>query len=166
MIPVHSDLDFGGRELLNPRIHQIAGDPASPLPGSLWYDTGSNTLKYHDGTENISLIKVTQIEHSTLFLKGDVAVKTGDADDIMTSPGNITGIWATIRTAPTGADLVVSLKNNGLEVETLTIPAGQTSASTTFTAAVAEGDVLRVDISQIGSTNPGSNLTVKVRREH
>lgn len=77
-----------------------------------------------------------------------------------------TRISAYARTAPTGADLIVRVQNitQGNTVATLTITASTQSATTTSmtSASLASGDFLRFDVTQIGSTVAGANITVQL----
>ena len=73
-------------------------------------------------------------------------------------------IWAYCKTAPTGASLICSIYNvtQAAVVGTVTITATNTSGnSDSFTtAAIAAGDVLRLDVTGIGSTVAGSDVSV------
>lgn len=73
-------------------------------------------------------------------------------------------IWAKCKTAPTGADLIARVYNvtDGTVVATVTIAAGATTGNNASmtTAAITAGDVLRVDVTQIGSTVPGADISV------
>lgn len=72
--------------------------------------------------------------------------------------------WAYCQTAPTGATLIMSIYNvtQAAVVGTVSIVASATTGhSTTYTtASIAAGDVLRIDITQIGSTIAGANISV------
>jgi len=76
-------------------------------------------------------------------------------------------MYAYARTAPVGSNLTIQIYNvtQSRIVGSITITAGSNSASTTtFTnAAINEGDVLRGDVTAIGSTTPGSNVSVTIR---
>lgn len=71
---------------------------------------------------------------------------------------------AYVKTAPTGASLIARVYNvtQGLVVATVTIvAAAQTATQTSMTnASISQGDVLRADVTQIGSTIAGINLTL------
>jgi hypothetical protein len=73
-------------------------------------------------------------------------------------------IWAYCKTAPTGANLILSIYNvtQVAVVGTVTITAtNQTGNSTSFTTpAIAAGDVLRLDVTQVGSTVAGSDASI------
>jgi hypothetical protein len=47
-------LDFAKLEGRNFRAHQLGAAPGSPVTGQLYYDTGSNTLFYYNGTSWVS----------------------------------------------------------------------------------------------------------------
>lgn len=72
--------------------------------------------------------------------------------------------WAYCKTAPTNANLIMSIYNvtQAAVVGTVTIAAAATSGNSTSytTAAIAQGDVLRIDVTQIGSGVAGADITV------
>lgn len=81
----------------------------------------------------------------------------------------IVGVVAHAGIAPTGADLVVDVHNDGVTIFTdqnhrPRVLAGATdgSAPTIDAGGWAPGNVLTVDVDQVGSTNPGGYLTVAV----
>ncbi|MEQ4716097.1 hypothetical protein [Nonomuraea sp. B19D2] len=82
----------------------------------------------------------------------------------------ITGVRATVGTAPTGAALIVDVNKNGTTVfgtqaNRPTIAAGSnTSGKVTgmSVTTVAVGEYLTVDVDSVGSTVAGSNLTVQI----
>jgi hypothetical protein len=93
-----------------------------------------------------------------------------------TNPIFISCVRATVGTAPTGANMIIDVLLNGTTsvLDTpLVITAGTTTGVGTVTTtswasgdiAVAEwvpGDFLTVEVTQVGSTVPGSDLTVQV----
>lgn len=70
----------------------------------------------------------------------------------------------TVGTAPTGSDLIGVFKKNGTTVATVTITAGtNTGTSTTFSpTTIADGEYLTLDLTQVGSTVAGSDLTGQI----
>jgi len=97
---------------------------------------------------------------------GAVAVATGAARVYNPTGASLTLLTAraSVGTAPTGANLIAVIKKNGsTTVETLTITAGSNATSrTTLSASLADGDYLTVDVTQVGSTVAGSDLTVQI----
>jgi len=75
------------------------------------------------------------------------------------------------KTPPVGADIIVDINKNGTTIFTTqgnrpTIPDGQNKGAKSATpdvTAIAEGDIITIDCDQVGSTTPGSDLTVYVR---
>jgi hypothetical protein len=83
----------------------------------------------------------------------------------------ITKAYASVKTAPTGASLIVDINKNGTSIwnstpaNRLTITATNTSGTQTSfdTTSLAESDVLTVDIDQVGSTVAGADLVVLLK---
>lgn len=96
------------------------------------------------------------------FYGSTLAVTTGVGRAPITTniAGTITELRATVNTAPTGAGVIVSFRKNGAAAfSTVTIAASAFAGSTTgLSTAVAAGDYITADITQIGSTVAGSDL--------
>jgi hypothetical protein len=83
----------------------------------------------------------------------------------------ITKAYASVKTAPTGANLVIDINKNGTSIwdatqaNRLTVTVANTSGTQTAfnTTSLVEGDVLTVDIDTVGSTIPGSDLVVLLK---
>jgi hypothetical protein len=74
-----------------------------------------------------------------------------------------------VKTAPTGAALIVDVNKDGTTIFTTqggrpSIAAGDTQddSDTPDVTALAEGDKLTIDVDQVGSTIAGADLTVEV----
>lgn len=76
--------------------------------------------------------------------------------------GTVSNIRASVGTAPVGSAVVVDVLKNGSEVAILTIAAGSYTTVYTTPIAVSSGDYFTVNISSVGSTTPGADLTVAV----
>jgi hypothetical protein len=81
----------------------------------------------------------------------------------------IHGVWAAAGTAPTGAAVIVDVHRDGTTIFTTqgnrpTIADGGNGGAlaTPDVTSIADGSWLTVDIDQIGSTDPGSDITVGV----
>lgn len=101
------------------------------------------------------------------FISGTPAI----ANDLAINPrvratATATRISAYSRTAPTGSSLTVQVYNvtQGAVVASVSITAGNNSATSTgmTTASMAAGDILRFDVTAIGSTVAGSNITIQI----
>jgi hypothetical protein len=83
----------------------------------------------------------------------------------------ISGVRASVGTAPAGASVIVDVNKNGTTIFTTqanrpTIAAGaNTSGNVTNmnVTTVAAGEYLTIDIDQIGSTTAGADLTVQIQ---
>lgn len=104
---------------------------------------------------------------------GSVGTLTAAAGkDFAVAPygGVIKKIAASVGTAPTGATLIVDINKNGTTIFTTqanrpTVAVSATSATMAGNAEVltfAAGDLLSIDVDQIGSTVAGANLGVSI----
>lgn len=77
--------------------------------------------------------------------------------------GVMTNIYAIVKTAPTGAALNIRINKNGVSAATFSISATSTTGNSTgLSITFAAGDYFSIDITQIGSTIAGADLTVAV----
>jgi hypothetical protein len=90
---------------------------------------------------------------------GTLSTGTGRAKFYIPGPITIGNIRASVGTAPTGSDLIIDVNKNGTTIFT-----GQTlvSTNTPQITEVTTGDYLTVDIDQVGSLNPGGDLSVQI----
>jgi hypothetical protein len=132
--------------------------PALPEVGEQWVDT--------------SITPTTQDDLAVFGSDGTLAVKTGVSRFMFPYAVTLVGTYATVGTAPTGANLILDVLKNGTTIYTTTanrptITAGSNASSTSpptpDVTAAAAGDYLTVSIVQVGSTVAGSDLTVLVR---
>lgn len=102
------------------------------------------------------------------YIDGVLAVGTNQSAEFeVAATLTIVGVRLRCKTAPQGANLIVDINKNGTTIFTTRpeIDAGQTTDDNNHVisvTALATGDILTVDIDQVGSTTPGSNLTVIV----
>ena len=110
----------------------------------------------------------------SIQVEGHLAIQTGAAPELVIEEGHsVRDIFATVRQAPVGEDIVLRLNLNGVEYCGLTIPA--TPPGTTISLDPVNGfnlrpleamDRLSLDIVSVGQTNataPGRDLTVTIR---
>jgi hypothetical protein len=83
-------LDFAKLEGRNFRAHQLAAAPGSPVTGQLYYDTGSNSLFYWNGTAWIAASGGTPAD-ATPSTKGIVQL-AGDLAGTAASPQIAAGV--------------------------------------------------------------------------
>lgn len=101
---------------------------------------------------------------------GTLSVSVGTGRLTFPVAATILGVVAAVNTAPTGAAILCDVNKNGTTIFTTQgnrpsiAAAGFASATATpDVTAFAAGDYMTVDIDQVGSTAPGTNLTVTVR---
>jgi hypothetical protein len=125
----------------------------------------------HDALDHTGLTGVGGVGSQPLafFKTGTLEVTTGASKFPALFDMTLVGVRAAVGTAPTGADLIVDVNLNGTTVYTTqanrpTISDGSTSSTETVpdVTAVAAGDLLSVDIDQIGSSAAGADLVVAI----
>lgn len=100
-----------------------------------------------------------------------LAAATGAQPFPYTGSGTVVDVRAVVGTAPTGQALVVDVHINGSSLWAATIDKPTIAVSAKDSgltppdqnAVLSDGDVITVDIDQVGSTIAGGNLTVVVR---
>jgi parallel beta-helix repeat protein len=106
---------------------------------------------------------------STFHQGGVLTTGVGTFKLPWTTSGTITGVRAAAGIAPVGADIIVDVNKNGTSIFSALnqprVPAGSTvgaEATTIASPNLVSGDYLTVDIDQIGSSTPGTDLVVVV----
>lgn len=85
---------------------------------------------------------------------------------LIVEDGTLTQLGVTTRTAPTGADLIVVFKlaRTGSTIGTVTVPASSNAAVEDIADfAVLQGDLIKTDITQVGSTVAGADVVAWAR---
>lgn len=103
--------------------------------------------------------------------KGALTVGAGKDRVVIPFLAEIINVEAVVGTAPTGASLVLDILKNGTSIFTTTanrptIAAGSTSSGVGVrpdVVEVAQGDLLELQVVQVGSTVAGSDLDVTVQ---
>lgn len=98
--------------------------------------------------------------------RGRLAIESDVADIVMLErPTFATAVTAVVKQAPTGHDATVVITLAGVTWMTLTIIAGTTSIAATAlqlsgAAVLTAGDIIGLDLTAVGTTFPGSDLSV------
>ena len=139
-------------------------DDASYLPlvgnttGDIAYATDTGKLYVWNGSSwNDSADKTKYV---TLRQSGDLTVTTGTKRWYAPKTITIKDITARVDTAPVGAAINISINKNGIQASTISIAAGATKTSSTVSIAMSADDYITVDVNQIGSSTPGSELSI------
>jgi hypothetical protein len=92
--------------------------------------------------------------------QNDLSVVTGKTRFYFEESRTITKIRASVGTVPTGSGVTVDTLVNNVSIGTITIPAGQNTATLAVAKSVVAGDYATVSILSVGSTTPGTDLTL------
>jgi hypothetical protein len=102
--------------------------------------------------------------------QGSLSVKIGTARLYFDVTQTVISVRASVGTSPVGASVIVDVRKNGTTLFPTNPGNRPTIAPGAFTVttvpdvvAFSAGDYLTVDIVQVGTTNPGADLTVQVR---
>jgi len=154
----------------NPTISDVASAQVD------WYAApGLYDLKLADGTVLAESVVVADTVDATtvvasFYLSGALSVAAHALKVPAPYAATITGVRLAVGTAPVGAAILVDVNKAGTTIYTTqgnrpTIADGATSGgpgTAPDVTAVAAGDLLSVDVDQVGSGTAGSNLTVQV----
>lgn len=105
----------------------------------------------------------------SFFIPGDLFLTTGIISCVIGTGRTISKVRLAIGSAPTGSSVIIDIHKNGVTMFTTqgnrpTIVASATSgvSITPDITTLAEGDVLTIDIDQVGSTLTGTGLAITV----
>lgn len=96
---------------------------------------------------------------------GVAYIRTGTHRFYVERASTLTKVRAAVGTPATGSPITVAVRVNGTVVSTVSIPAGDYTNTSTPAVALAVGDYLTVDITAVGSTTSGADLTVSATIE-
>jgi hypothetical protein len=120
--------------------------------------------------EVVGMVEETQRGRSfSGFIYGEVIVAAEEIMVIAPCELDIVKIRLAVGSAPTGSDLIIDVNINGTSIFTdpldrPKIIAGNTSGAVLdiIDVSVVEGDVVSIDVDQVGSILPGTNLSIAV----
>jgi hypothetical protein len=100
-------------------------------------------------------------------ITGYLAIQTRAAPAVIVdSDRSVRDIYGIVGTAPAGAAIILQINRNGAAYATVQIPAGATT-SNVFGGfglpPLRSGDLLSLNITGVGTTVPGSDLTLVMR---
>jgi hypothetical protein len=100
-------------------------------------------------------------------ITGYLAIQTGAAPNLVVDADrSVRDMYGIVRLAPTGAGISLQLNRNGAAYATVQFAAGATTSSVTGgfgLPALRAGDLLSLNVTGVGTTNPGSDLTFILR---
>lgn len=131
--------------------------------------TNFGALAVSDGYAAPQGVKPFAAETLAFFTSGNIAVAARIGAAVVGIGGSIVDVRGHLDTAPVGASAILDVKINGVSAYTTvanrpTFAAAATSSTTLLPDVVNlnPGDVVTIDVLQIGSTTPGANLTISV----
>lgn len=92
--------------------------------------------------------------------QNDISPVVGKSRFYFDSTRVISQIRASVGTPSTGSNVVVDTLVNGTSIGSVTIPAGQNTATLSVSKTVNANDYATVSILSVGSTTSGSDLTL------
>jgi hypothetical protein len=135
--------------------------------GDLAFAEDTNTMHiFKSGTGWVTAVAsaegISTNSYVNLKQTGNLEVTTGTKRWYSpTATTTLSKIVARVDTAPVGSDINITINKNGSTAATLTISDGGTKIiNSTPNIIMVEDDYLTVDITQIGSSTTGSDLTI------
>lgn len=149
---LHDDLDIDAATL--------EGDDKATVQD---HTPKAHTLGSHTGTAKV----ITTLSFAVV----DTLETGADQSPTIVAPCTLTivKVKVVVKTAPTGASLIVDVNKAGTTIFTtqgnrpeIAIGETQDDSGTPDVTALSEGDKVTIDIDQVGSTVAGADLTVEV----
>lgn len=136
--------------------------------------TSNTVIKSSEANANFSAL-ANSIRPTFVFpIVGTVTVGTDLAPSLVV-PTNLSIVKAylVVKTAPVGQEIIVDINVNGTSIWNATqanrveIAASATSGNQTSfdITSLSEGDIITVDVDQVGTTTPGTDLTIQLKCE-
>lgn len=143
---------------------------ALTLSSTLSVGASTGTAGHFIGSNGASAPTWQGVAFERVFsVPGVLSVQTGNGRVYANQAGSVTEVRASVGTAPTGASLIVDVLKNGTTMYTTqanrpTITAGNFTVVATLpdVTSLASGDYITVNVAQVGSSVPGSDLAVQI----
>jgi len=127
---------------------------------------GATTINPYTGTIDSGLRTLAGGQYS-FQITGYLAIQTNAAPAILVDADrSVRDIYAIVNTAPAGATIILQVNRNGAAYVSVQIPAGATISNVADgfgLTALRAGDQLSLNITGVGTTVPGSDLTLIMR---
>lgn len=134
--------------------------------GEPGYETDTGKFKVGDGSTSWNSLGYSSGPAApilpTFSLQGTAYVLTGKQRYYFESGGLITKIRVSAGTPSTGSGLTARVNLNGTSLSTVTVPATSYTNTATLSQAVVAGDYLTIDITAVGSTTAGGDITIEI----
>lgn len=156
------------------KVQQVSVPPAPTVASNVTFTPAGNIAATNVQTalEELDTEKApvsAKTKSIAFYVDGTLTADTKLCSVIAPQAMTITEIRVAVDTAPTGASLIVDVNKGGTTLYTTqanrpTITAGNTSATAADPdiTSIAVGDIISIDVDQIGSTIAGENLMVTI----
>lgn len=157
-------------KIRNGTAAQWASSNSILAAGEMGLESDTNKFKFGNGTSTWNNLNYATPQGGiSFYVEGDVIVGTNKVAFVCPTALKIIRVIAKVTTAPTGAPLVVDIHKNGTTIfttqanrPTIAISQTSTTSATPDITSLAEGDLVSLDVDQVGSTIIGANLAVLV----
>jgi len=158
----HAAAGYLKQSVADPDYVNVSGDTMAgklTLDGAPTADLHAATKKYIDD----AIPPGATLRETLVFsLPGDLEVKNGVGRFLLQYDGTVTGVQATVGTPSTGSQVAVRVNVGGGD-QAATVAAGdQDGPRLAPSLAAPLGTLITVDVTGIGSGDPGADLTVMV----
>ncbi len=129
---------------------------------------GNGPLASNSYTESVDRgIRTASGGQYTYQIPGYLAIQTSAAPFIIVDADRaVRDLFGILGTAPTGAGVTLQVNRNGAAWATLQFDPGHTTSTSVSgfgLPALRAGDQLSLDVTGVGTTSPGSDLTLRIR---
>ena len=166
-----------------PFVRNFFGSPASgswsfpiPLPDCRIVSAELFVTNLRGNSPTASICLTATVDYGMRTLSGGqlsfqvaafLAIETGATPDVIVDKTrSVRDVYAVVRQAPSGGPITLQINQNSVLYCALTIADGATVSNTvtgTSLPPLSGGARLSLDISMVGPTNPGADLTVTIR---
>jgi hypothetical protein len=137
-----------------------ASDPGSASAGDVYFNSTLAIAKIYNGTTWGPLNEFALPFSINGALTVGVTGRKQRIYNRSTSAWVVVGADLYINTGPTGSAATIQLNKNGASAFTLSVAAGGTEANSAPNTIINVGDYIDFDVSAVGSTVAGSDLTL------
>jgi hypothetical protein len=153
----HSAAGYMKQSQADVRYVQLSGAEAMTGPLTLSADPTADlhaaTKQYVDGSGRETLV---------FTMTGDLEVRDGKGRFLTQYDCTVSGVQATVDAAPAGADVAVTVNVGAGDVATVIPDGSQDGPADSASLSAPAGTLITVSVTQIGSSAPGSDLTVMI----
>mgnify|MGYP000947655086 CR=1 FL=1 len=158
-----NNIDLSQNQLLNARVHVSGSAPANSGRGSIWLNSTSNELNFHNGTTFVSVLDDTTIANTQNVFTSSFVDSSNDCILRLTKSGASSGTQdikfvagGNVTLTPSGTNLTIAATNTNTQLSNAQVRAAVAAASDSQVFTDADHTKLDgIDISAPGfDANP------------